>query len=64
MEITLHGTIFLGRKLRPLSIKMTTSDPSLNRVGPRWHYTLRGIEEENLAATKCPVASVLGTGRP
>ena len=38
MEITLRGTIFLGRRLGPVSIRMTTSHPSLNGVGPQWRY--------------------------
>ena len=33
------GTTFLGRRLMPVSIKMTTSHPFLNEVGPRWRYT-------------------------
>ena len=38
-KLLCKGTTFLGRRLRPLSIKMTTSQPFLNRVAPRWRYT-------------------------
>ena len=38
-KLLCRGTIFLGRRLGPVPINMTTSHPSLNRVGPRWRYT-------------------------
>ena len=38
VEITLQGTTFLGRRLKPVSIKTTASLAFLNGVGARWRY--------------------------
>ena len=63
MEITLPGYHFLGRSLKPVSIKMTASRPFVNGVGPRWRYTWTVVLRRNIWGPLNVSGLRFGTGR-